>query len=326
MKQSQAKTHIFVNTFARLHLGFLDLNGSQGRRFGSLGIGLNAPDTYIELALGRDVFGEAATPTYVNKAKQLILQHAQITQDVSIKVHREIPRHFGLGSGTQMALAVGEGLNQLFNLSLTPRDIAAITNRGARSGIGIGTFANGGVVLDAGHEDKAPKDGITVPPIIEQHPFPAQWRILLIFDHEHIGVHGDAETNAFASLQDADLNATQKVSEQVLTQALPAIVQENLQQFGEAVAALQAYTGDYFAPVQGGRYASARVAQVLDDLTAQGVSCVGQSSWGPTGFAVFESEAAAKTHLTALQAQFKQDALGWLLCEPRNNGAVINSE
>ena len=134
MNNPQMKQPVFVNAFARLHMGFLDLNGSQGRRFGSLGLGLNAPNTLIELTTDQHAFGDVEEPAYVNKSKQLLLAHANVKRDVSIKVHREIPRHFGLGSGTQMALAIGAGLNQLFNLDLTPAEIAAVTGRGLRSG------------------------------------------------------------------------------------------------------------------------------------------------------------------------------------------------
>lgn len=320
MNNPQINQHIFVNAFARLHMGFLDLNGSQGRQFGSVGVGLDAPDTLVELAIGEDVFGEVEA-NYVKQNKQLILQYANIKQAVSIKVHREIPRHFGLGSGTQMALAVGTGINRLFDLDLSLDVIASLTNRGQRSGVGIGTFVSGGLVLDGG---KSPST--VVPPIIAQQRFPEQWRILLIFDHHNIGVHGDEEKQAFANLKEADLHATQAINYQVLMRALPAIQEQNLQLFGEAIAALQAYTGDYFAPVQGGRYASQIITQVLNYLNVNGITCVGQSSWGPTGFAVFENEVEATRYLTQLKTHFKQPALSWLLCKAHNGGAMINTE
>lgn len=320
MNNPQTNQPVFVNAFARLHMGFLDLNGSQGRRFGSLGVGLDALDTLIELAIGDNVFGEVE-PAYIKQSKQLILQHANIKQAVSIKVHREIPRHFGLGSGTQMALAIGVGINQLFDLNLSLTEIAQITKRGLRSGIGIGTFVKGGLVLDGGRG----VDTI-VPPIITQQPFPEDWRILLIFDHQHVGVHGDEEIQAFSRLKDAGLVETQAVNHQVMMRALPAIQEGDLTIFGEAVAALQAYTGDYFAPAQGGRYASQQVARVLNFLSEHKINCVGQSSWGPTGFAVFESEEVAMHYLAELQSIFKQPELSWLLCKARNKGALVNTE
>jgi len=279
-KPSSTSSNVFVNAYARLHMGFLDLNGSMGRRFGSLGL---------------------------------------VDQEVSIHVHREIPRHFGLGSGTQMALAIGQGINQLFDLNLSLTEIADITNRGNRSGIGIGTFASGGMVLDGG---RGKQTGI--PPIIAQHTFPEAWRVLLIFDHQHVGVHGEQERSAFASLEDADLQKTQQVYQQVLMHALPALREQNLEAFGQAIASLQIYTGDYFSPIQGGRYASPLVAEVLNYLIDDGVLCAGQSSWGPTGFAVFETQTIAEQYLRKLKSQFTAQSLGWLLCGASNVGATVN--
>lgn len=317
----QRTKHVFVNAFARLHMGFLDLNGKSGRRFGSLGLGLSAPDTLIELAVGKDRFVDNVEESYVCKSKQAILAHTNIKEAVSIQAHRAIPRHFGLGSGTQMALAIGEGLNQLFDLELSLDEIAMITHRGNRSGIGIGTFVNGGLVLDGGRGAHT-----ATPPIISHQSFPDEWAVVLIFDHQHIGVHGDDEVNAFASLQDADKQHTQEVNHQVLMRALPAIQERDLKVFGEAIQLLQAYTGDYFAPVQGGRFASKLVAKVLSYLTEQGVGCVGQSSWGPTGFAIFESDEVAEQYVSELKATFQDPKLSWLVCKARNVGATINVE
>ncbi|MEE9332323.1 MAG: beta-ribofuranosylaminobenzene 5'-phosphate synthase family protein [Methylophilaceae bacterium] len=313
----QATPNVFVNAYARLHMGFLDLNGQAGRRFGSLGLGLDAPDTLIELALGKRIFN-AAEANYVLKSKQALLAYANIKQEVSIHVHREIPRHFGLGSGTQMALAVGAGISQLFDLNLTLDEIANITGRGNRSGIGIGTFSTGGLVIDGGRSAKT-----ITPPIIAQHSFPSDWRVLLIFDQGYVGIHGEEELKAFAHLEDADLQLTQQVCHQVMMQALPAIKEQDLHTFGEAVALLQAYTGDYFSPVQGGRFTSQLVAQVLNFLTEDGVLCVGQSSWGPTGFAIFESEKVAEQYLTRLQSTFTHPSLSWLVCAASNAAASI---
>ncbi|MFW5431244.1 MAG: beta-ribofuranosylaminobenzene 5'-phosphate synthase family protein [Methylophilaceae bacterium] len=328
LSKNQSTPHVFVNAFARLHMGFLDLNGSLGKRFGSLGLGLNAPDTLIELAIGKNVFGHDAEPGYISNHKQLILAHVQEAHnisnadgsapEVSIKLHREIPRHFGLGSGTQMALAIGAGINHLFGLNITPAEIAVITGRGQRSGVGIGTFSNGGLVLDEGRDAHT-----KIPQLVAQHPFPAAWRILLVFDHRHVGVHGEAEKKAFASLEDADLDETQKINHRILMHAIPAIKQHDLHAFGNAIKELQAYTGDYFSPVQGGRYASSSVTKVLNYLAQNGVSCVGQSSWGPTGFAVFESEEVTAAYLAQLKTKFKEEQLSWLVSIARNEGASV---
>jgi predicted sugar kinase len=107
-------------------------------------------------------------------------------------------------------------------------------------------------------------------------------------------------------------------------QALPALAEQDLVTFGSAIRELQERTGDHFAPVQGGRYASPLVAEVLRWLTDQGVACLGQSSWGPTGFAVFASQQEAEVFLLTLQTHFRQQtALKFLLCKGQNEGGVL---
>lgn len=310
--------HVYVNAFGRIHLGFLDLNGQSGRRFGSLGVSLSSPETFIELAIGKDVFSSA--PAYVEKAKNAVMKMYGVEEEVSVQVHQEIPRHFGLGSGTQMALAIGAGVAQLFDLKTSLQDIAIATNRGKRSGIGIGTFAEGGIVLDGGRGSQT-----KIPPILMQHAFPADWRILLVFDHDHIGVHGAAEVEAFETLKDASVIDTQQVNQAVLMKLLPSIKEADYQMFSEGVAALQAYTGRYFAPAQGGQYASKKVAHALGLIQQQGVQCIGQSSWGPTGFAIIESAVQAEQLIQALEPAFQQQKLSWQICEARNAGAEVNT-
>ena len=69
-------------------------------------------------------------------------------------------------------------------------------------------------------------------------------------------------------------------------QVLPALAEGDLDTFGAAITELQASLGDHYAPVQGGsRFTSPDVAAVLDHLGRAGAVGIGQSSWGPTGFA-----------------------------------------
>lgn len=314
MHIDSTQQQVEVTTCARLHMGFFDLNGGIGRRYGSMGLSLNAPHTRISVSLGES----KELPEYVERSKRALLQHFGIQAPIQIEIVDEIPRHAGLGSGTQMALAIGAALSHLFDLKLSLREIAQCIGRGARSGIGVGTFASGGLVVDGGVN--ASKQ---VPPIIAHHAFPEAWRVLLIFDYQYVGVHGPAEIQAFKVLSDKSLVSTQQLSHQVLMQGLPALVEQDLPAFGQVVSALQAYNGDYFAPVQGGQYASGLVSEVLADLKTHGIQAVGQSSWGPTGFAIFPNQGVAESHMQRLQALFMHAQLGWQICAANNAGARI---
>lgn len=317
--QQNDTKHVLVKTSARIHMGFFDLNGQSGRRFGSMGLSLNVPNTVIELAVGNHVFGEAPEPAYVQKSKRALLEAMNIDSPISLLVHEQIPRHAGLGSGTQMALAIGAGINKLLGLNLSLAEIAIMTGRGLRSGVGIGTFEQGGLVVDGGRGAQT-----KVPPIIARHPFPEPWRVLLVFDPAHKGVHGEQEIKAFKTLEDACLSDTRQNGHAILMQALPALIEHNLTQFGQAISQLQAYTGHYFSPAQGGQYASQSVAEVLNYLTLHGIHCVGQTSWGPTGFAVFEDDASAQYYVNQLARQFPDSRLEWKICSALNSGASVH--
>ncbi len=314
---------VIVATSARLHLGFIDLNGSQGRLFGSMGVALQGPQTRLSIIKSKETLIEAKNHECVVKIVENIKKHLKADIHFSLHVQESIPEHAGLGSGTQMALAIGGAINALFKLNLSTAQLASMSSRGRRSGIGIGTFEQGGLVLDGGRSVQ-PKNSAQIPPIIARHDFPQQWPILLIFDHSDQGVFGDAELQAFDTLPRADLATARHLSHSVLMQALPALIENDYMQFSQAIHALQLATGEYFSSAQGGHYKSAKVAKVLNYLNQQGIICAGQSSWGPTGFAVFEDETRANAMLNQLQQQFLSSGLHFQLMRAKNTGASIS--
>ncbi len=314
---------VTVTTTARLHMGFVDLNGSQGRMFGSLGLALDAPVTKLTVSSSEKTLISAKNHDCVLKIVENIKNQLKISVHFSVCIHENIPEHAGLGSGTQMALAISAGVNALFGLHLSIAQLAGITSRGRRSGIGIGTFEQGGLVLDGGKSVHHQNNQLA-PPIIARHHFPQDWPILLILDDDNQGISGDAELQAFDALTPASLSTAHALSHRVLMQALPAIVEHDYAQFSQAIYALQLATGEYFSAAQGGHYKSSKVAEVLHYLHAQGIICAGQSSWGPTGFAIFENEPSAHIMLHQLQQQFAQSGhLRFELMRAKNSGASI---
>jgi len=141
---------VAVTATARLHFGFLDPSGRGTRPFGSFGLSLDRPST--RLRLKRAEAGAVNGPERERAARYLqsIAESCGVAQTYDLRIEQAIPPHAGLGSGTQLALAVGSAFAALEGLNLTPQDIAARLGRGARSGLGIATFAQGGVVLDGG--------------------------------------------------------------------------------------------------------------------------------------------------------------------------------
>jgi beta-ribofuranosylaminobenzene 5'-phosphate synthase len=307
-----------VTTTARLHMGFFDLTGSVGRRFGGIGLAIDAPCTQVQVKESKDLIIDAKNCKNVTNIVEKLIKSFNLSKSFSVEVLQNIPEHAGLGSGTQMALAIGTALNHLFALNLSTTQIAAAAMRGKRSGIGIGAFVQGGFLLDAGkHTDKNDED---IPAIVARHIFPADWCVLLVMDAAHTGVHGAEELVAFQALKPATSSLRIMVDEHML----PAMQRADLLAFGEYMQQLQAYNGDYFAPIQGGRYASVDVAQALDWLQSKGVACVGQSSWGPTGFAILETRQQAERLQVQAQLMFADKPnISFKIVRGKNTGASI---
>ena len=279
---------VSVRAPARLHMGFVDLHGGEGRRYGSLGLALEGPFTRVRLSRDSGVAAEGPDAARAARYATSIVERFDLREGVRIDVEEAIAPHAGLGSGTQLALAVGAGMAKLFDLDMRTVEIAAVLDRGNRSGLGIGLFDHGGFVVDGGSAG----DGVP-PPVIARQPFPSQWRLLLVFDRGRQGPCGEAEIEKFAALLEFPEADAAELCRLVLMCALPGVVQADLDAFGDAVGRIQARVGDHFAGVQGGRFASPGVSRVLEWLGSRGLKAVGQSSWGPTGFAVCPSEATA---------------------------------
>ena len=302
-------------------MGFVDLHGGEGRRYGSLGLALEGPFTRLRLRPGSGIAAEGPDASRAARYAMSLAERFDLRGGVRIDVEEAIPPHAGLGSGTQLALAVGAGVAKLFDLDVRTADLAAALDRGTRSGLGIGLFDHGGFVVDGGSTG----DGVP-PPVIARQPFPPEWRLLLVFDRGRQGPHGEAEIRKFAALLEFPEADAAELCRLVLMCALPGVVQADLDAFGDAVGRIQARVGDHFADAQGGRFASPGVSRVLEWLGSRGLNAIGQSSWGPTGFAVCPSEAAADHLKAEAETRFgRESGLDFAVTCARNHGADVES-
>ncbi len=319
---------IEIESPARLHLGFIDPSGGGPRRFGSLGLALDGLSTRLRLSrAGSEAAAYLAASDHARPDLERAARHLEhlrrsfdYAEPLSIEILEAIPRHAGLGSGTQLALAMGFALARLSGRQLPIREIAALTERGARSGIGIGAFEQGGFVVDGG------LGAATVaPPVIARVAFPPAWRVILIFDAGHVGLHGDAEVAAFRSLPAMPPQRADHLARLTLMHVLPGLTETDFAQFGPAISEIQATIGDHFAPAQGGRFASPAVARWLDWFADRGAVCYGQSSWGPTGFVITASADEARTLLASAKvARAADDPVRFGSVSGRNAGARIH--
>ena len=305
---------------ARLHLGFLDPSASRGRRFGSIGLALDNIATVVNAVpyAGLDVCG--AMHERAREHAESVIAHYALRGALRVEIEQAIPAHVGLGSGTQLALAVGSAVLEASGVSASAAELAALLGRGKRSGIGLGLFEQGGLIVDGGHGPHTMS-----PPILTRLAFPTAWRVILIFDCIDQGLSGRAESAAFQALAPLPQAQAARICHATLMELLPALIEAEFESFSRAIAEVQAIVGDHFAAVQSGRFASPRVQRaVAHAQRVCGLSGVGQSSWGPTAFVFAGSAAVAEAVVAELRAAFvAEPALSFMISAARNCGAEI---
>tara|TARA_B100001996_G_C18663399_1_gene593948 strand:- start:1253 stop:2263 length:1011 start_codon:yes stop_codon:yes gene_type:complete len=315
------ESKIKITSPARLHLGFMDLNGSLGRKFGSVGMAIDSIETSITVSknsIQNNIEINELNEKAYTYAK-LILKAYEVDESVAIDVHKKIPEHAGLGSGTQLALTVGTAISKLFDLNLSLMDIGKVLDRGNRSGIGIGAFENGGFLIDGGKGKSA-----ELPPITVRQNFPENWRIVLLINSREKGIHGQKEYNAFKTLKPFPEDLSEKLCRLVNMVILPSLIEKNFNDFSIAIGKLQKIVGTHFAPIQGGVYSNPDISNIMNYVEKNGFMGVGQSSWGPTGFILTDSDTAAHKLTRDIRKNFLCKDLQIEIIQGRNKGSCID--
>src|SRR5215475_3810921 len=99
---SPTAASVSVSAPARLHLGFLDLNGGLGRRFGSLGLALNEPAVDLIVSDSATLVAEGEEAERLLHYGEAASRHLGVPLRGHLRLRRSIPAHAGLGSGTQL--------------------------------------------------------------------------------------------------------------------------------------------------------------------------------------------------------------------------------
>jgi beta-ribofuranosylaminobenzene 5'-phosphate synthase len=279
-----------VEAPARLHFGLLDLRGSLGRQFGGIGAAAPAPTLLVSArpADTWEVVGEDAERA-AGFARLFMACHG-LDGDVRVCVHRTLPTHAGLGSGTQLALAVARALAELYGVPTDTPGLARAVGRAQRSAIGTWTFDGGGLVLEGGRRPESDR----IAPLLARLAFPPSWRCVVAVPDSAPGVSGSVEAAAFARLPPPPEREAERVAHLVLMALLPAVADADLATFGAALSAIQAITGRWFAPIQGGTFAPGPSEELVRRMGEWGASGVGQSSWGPAVYGIVEGEQAGR--------------------------------
>ena len=167
---------VFVEAPARLHFGVLDLRGRLGRRFGGLGAAIPSPLCPARSGTGRRRYCTGTRRGPGQRIRQPVsgLPPARRWGRISYFTGA-IPSHAGLGSGTQLGLAVARALAELYGSADRPARACPRRGAGKRSAIGTWTFALGGFIVEGGRKTGSEE----LAPLLARFPFPPSWRCVV---------------------------------------------------------------------------------------------------------------------------------------------------
>ena len=307
-----------VSAPSRLHFGMLSFGQPGVRQFGGAGAMIDVPRLRVRFSSAERLTAEGPLAERAAAFARRAAEFWQLPAEPACRITLlEAPRsHVGLGSGTQLALAVAVGLNAFLGreqLSLT--ELASAVGRGLRSAIGLHGFGSGGLLVESG---KTSADAVS--PLVARVELPPDWRFVLLIPTADEGLSGQAEKIAFERLPPVPPETTDRLTREVLLHLLPAAAEANFDEFSDSLYRFGLLAGNCFASFQGGPFARPDLVELLRGLGARGV---GQSSWGPTVFAVVPDEAAALQLTSQLKADSQCGQLDLRIAAPANRGADV---
>ncbi len=320
-------TSVTVTTGARLHFGPLAASGSTGGKFGGVGMMVSAPGYVVSARVATEdvCLGDE---TACLRGAEFVCRVREATGDplalppVRIEFLETIPSHAGLGSGTQLGLAIARVLSELAGERDVPSEtLARRAGRGLRSAIGLHGFASGGLLVDGGRSGSG-----QLGTLVSRIEFPAHWRLILVAPRQSQGLSGAAEQSAFASQPPMPPSLTAELCRIALMEWMPGLIDADFARVSGAMYEFGLRVGRFFEPVQGGVFAHPLMGRLADEVRRRGLNGVAQTSWGPTTCVLCRDEPSARELMTDLAGDARWSGCVFQLTEPLNRGARVARE
>lgn len=311
---------IHIRTPSRLHFGIIDLSGSLGRRYGSAGLAIDGLGYEIlaEISNRMTVTGPLEDARRAREIAKKVTKIYNISGKVKINILRSIPMHVGLGSTTQITLALSTAITRLFGKEISPVELAERLGRGKNSGVGTYAFVRGGFIVDGGV-----KEG-KFPPLIFRRDFPEEWRFVIVIPKGVRRMDEKTEEGLFKKIT-APANAARTICHLLIMKMLPSILEHDVVSFGQALTEAQRLVGKTFSHHQGGIFSSRLASEITDRMLKDGAYGVGQSSWGPTVYGLADGESHAR-ELSKSVLEFLRDKnikASFAVVGADNKGAIV---
>ncbi|VVB65487.1 Beta-ribofuranosylaminobenzene 5'-phosphate synthase [Candidatus Gugararchaeum adminiculabundum] len=287
---------VLVSSPSRLHFCLVDLNGSLGRSDLSVGVALEEPRCEVEAIASSTIKITGSSDPRINQ----ILSKLNCANNCNLPIKQNIPEHVGLGSSTQLLMAVAKAASIISGKNYSTLQLAELAQRGGTSGIGVHAFASGGFLVDAGHSfgKKGVKASFSsssfssspAPQLLARYELPESWHFACIIPDSK-KFFGEKENEIFQSKTPVSEKITEQLSRAVLVKLMPAAVEQNAVDFGESLNLLnQIRLAD--------NWADPALQKYVKQMISAGALGAGISSFGPLVYGFTDSKNKAEKILS----------------------------
>jgi len=288
-----------------------------------MGLAVDGPryEIIVEKSEKQEILGPEKDVERTRKIVGKLMRIYKIQHHVKINILESIPMHVGLGSTTQLTMAVATAFMKLYGIKTPIVELAEKMGRGKNSGVGTYAFMNGGFVVDGGS-----KKG-RFPPLIFRHDFPEKWNFIIVTPKIGRRLDEKTEQRLFKQIK-ASTDIARRICHLLVMKMLPSIVESDVESFGQALTEVQGLVGRSFSRYQGGVFGSKVASDVVERMLKDGAYGAGQSSWGPSVYGLVEGQAQAEELkekiLEFLKGKKYEASLG--VVRPNNKGAEVKIE
>ncbi|MFP6737375.1 MAG: beta-ribofuranosylaminobenzene 5'-phosphate synthase family protein [Planctomycetota bacterium] len=312
-----------VETGSRLHFGLIDPAGSSGRLYAGAGVMVENPGIRLEAELvegGDRVTADGPIAARVEDFLNRFRKSTGCDAFFNIEISSCPADHLGLGTGTQLGMAIASACSNLLGLDGGIEAIAGRTGRGRRSAIGVHGFDRGGFLIDDGKIDERGLSALRT-----RIELPQAWRFLLVITPGHHGLSGQKEADCFKHLGAVPSQTVDRLEDLLKNVLVPAAEEDDWPAFSRALHEFGLLAGVPFQEAQGGPFSTLLAGEVAQHLRQAGIEGVGQSSWGPTLYALLPNQQEAETAVAELRSRFGLGEQEVQLTQPRNRGAAVGA-
>jgi len=345
----KTKGFIEVRAPARLHFGLVELCPNEPFQFGGIGLMIDTPATIVSLN------EQTNTLEQIEEWSSRVEQAARSTSEIlgvpfpktSWHLESRPAAHVGLGSGTQLAataatLTLANSLPDTFNSdepcsqsqlarSLWERAsngsaaelLAACTNRGNRSHIGLYGFLHGGFVVDMGRQVPELAENSRSLRSLRHYALPQEWRVVLITPIEYEAIYGQRESDWIELCGRSPNPQRERMMKLVENSIVPNLNSESFSNAAYAIYEYSTLAGALFGPVQNGFYRDAFTAELVKNVQSLGGVAVVQSSWGPTVAVLLPSQQEAEDMVVKIHNAIDSNRISVEITQPNQSGASI---